>query len=62
MEIACSPPSTPLESAFENTLIEVWRQTLVENATVVKLGEERYVVRRISKHTLRQVDFVFDGR
>jgi hypothetical protein len=33
-------------SSFEETLIEVWRQTLVENAEFVQLGAERYPVRR----------------
>jgi|SRR6516162_6188490 hypothetical protein len=50
-----------MTSSFEETLIEVWRQTLVENATLVELGKERYAVRRTPKHKLRQVDFVFDG-
>jgi hypothetical protein len=50
-----------MTSSFEQTLIEVWRQTLVENATVVELGKERYSVRRTSKHKLRQVNFAFDG-
>src|SRR5258708_33448487 len=49
------------ESSFEQTLIEVWRQALVENAKVVELGKERYPVRRTPKRGLRQVDFVFDG-
>jgi hypothetical protein len=48
-------------SSFEETLIEVWRQTLVENATVVELDGSRYPVRRTPKRGLRQVDFVFDG-
>jgi hypothetical protein len=50
-----------MQSSFEQTLIEIWRQVLVENATVVNLGNEPYPVRRTSKHKLRQVDFVFDG-
>ena len=50
-----------MNPSFEQTLIEVWRQTLVENAKVVELGKERYPVRRTSKRGLRQVDFVFDG-
>jgi len=50
-----------VESRLQDTLIEVWRQTLVENATLVELGKERYAVRRTPKHKLRQVDFVFDG-
>jgi hypothetical protein len=49
------------EGSFEQTLIEVWRQALVENAKVVELGVERYSVRQTSKRHLRQVDFVFNG-
>ncbi len=49
------------EGSFEQSLIEIWRQALVENAKVVQLGEERYAVRRTPKRGLRQVDFVFDG-
>jgi hypothetical protein len=48
------------ETSFEKTLIEVWRQVLVENADVVELGKERYPVQRTPKHGLRHVDFVFD--
>src|ERR1700719_1434753 len=47
--------------SFEQALIEVWRQSLVENATVVELGGSRYPVRRTPKRGFRQVDFVFDG-
>jgi len=47
--------------SFEQTLVEVWRQALIENAKVVVLGEERYPVRRTPKRGLRQLDFVFDG-
>jgi hypothetical protein len=47
--------------SFEQTLIEVWRQTLVENAKAVELGSELYPVRSTPKRRLRQVDFVFDG-
>ena len=47
--------------SLEEALIEVWRQALVENAKVVKLGTESYSVRRTPKRGLRQVDFVFDG-
>ena len=50
-----------MNSSFEETLIEVWRQALVENAKVVVLGTERYPVRRTPKRNLRQVDFVFNG-
>jgi hypothetical protein len=50
-----------MNPSFEQTLIEVWRQALVENAKVVVLGKERYTVRRTPKRGLRQVDFEFDG-
>src|SRR6266403_5619604 len=50
-----------MNPSFEHTLIEVWRQALVENANVVELGKARYPVRKTPKRGLRQVDFVFDG-
>jgi hypothetical protein len=50
-----------MNPSFEQALIEVWRQALVENAKVVVLGTERYPVRRTPMRHLRQVDFVFDG-
>ena len=40
---------------------EVWRQVLVENADVVKIGSESYPVTRSKANRLRQVAFVFDG-
>ena len=48
--------------SFEETLIEVWRQALVENAKAVKVGGESYPVRRTPKRGLREVDFTFDGQ
>ena len=50
-----------MNSSFEQTLIDVWRQVLVENAKVVELGAEHYPVRRTPKRGLRQVDFMVDG-
>jgi hypothetical protein len=50
-----------MKASFEETLIEVWRQALVENAEAVELGAERYAVKRTAKSRLRQVDFVFEG-
>ena len=47
--------------SFEQTIVEVWRQVLVENANIVALESERYPVRETPKRRLRQVDFVFDG-
>jgi hypothetical protein len=54
-------PRAVTNSSFEGMLVEVWRQSLVENATVVELNGSRYPVRRTPKRGLRQVDFVFEG-
>jgi hypothetical protein len=51
-----------MELSFEQALIEVWRQTLVENANTVVLGQERYPVRWTPKRRLKQVDFVFEEK
>lgn len=45
-----------MDLSFEQALIEVWRQALVENAKIVELGSER-----CPKRGLRQVDFTFEG-
>jgi hypothetical protein len=50
-----------MKPSFEQALIEVWRQALVEDVKLIVLGKERYAVRRTPKRGLRQVDFVFDG-
>jgi len=50
-----------MKPSLEEALIEVWRQTLVENAKTVELKSERYPVRSTPKRGLRQVDFVFEG-
>jgi hypothetical protein len=50
-----------MNPSFEQALVEVWRQALVESAKTVKVGGESYPVRRTAKRGLRQVDFVFDG-
>ena len=47
--------------SFEETLIVVWRQALVDEADVVKLGSERYLVTRSKAKMLRQVIFAVDG-
>jgi hypothetical protein len=48
-----------MNPSFEQTLIDVWRQVLVENAKVVMLVEERYPIRLTPKRQLREVDFTF---
>jgi hypothetical protein len=50
-----------MNSSFEETLIAVWRQALVDEADIVKLGSERYSVTRSKAKRLRQVAFDFDG-
>ena len=52
---------TTIALSFEEALIDVWRQALVENAKTVVLGSELFPVRRTPKRGLRQVDFVFEG-
>jgi hypothetical protein len=54
-------PPAKMASSFEETLVEVWRQVLVDNAPVVVLGEQRYPVRQTRARKLRQVDFVVEG-
>lgn len=50
-----------MKFSFEQALIEVWRQTLVESARTVELGVDRFTIRRTRKTGLLQVDFVFEG-
>ena len=50
-----------MNPSFEQTLVEVWRQALVENASVVELDGKQYSVRITPRKGLRQVDFIFEG-
>ena len=50
-----------MNASFQQTLVDVWRQVLVENASVVGLGGKSYSVRITPRKNLRQVDFMFDG-
>lgn len=45
---------------FEETLISVWRQTLVEDCETVTLESVHYPVRPTSRTKLREVDFRFE--
>jgi hypothetical protein len=47
---------------FEEVLIAVWRQALVEDATTVTLESGNYPVRRTSRSKLREVDFRFEDQ
>jgi hypothetical protein len=46
-----------MTTSLEETLISVWRQSLVDEAPVVKLESGSYPVRRTSRSKLREVDF-----
>src|SRR5436305_4673492 len=50
-----------MAASLENTLVSVWQQALVENATSVKLENSTFPVRRTSRSRLREVDFQFEG-
>jgi hypothetical protein len=50
-----------MAASLEETLISVWRQTMVEDTKVVTLQNEEFQVRRTSRSRLREVDFQFDG-
>jgi hypothetical protein len=47
--------------SFEQSLIDVCRQVLVENAAVVVLDKKRYPNQQTSRRRLREVTFVIDG-
>src|ERR1700760_420937 len=46
---------------FEQCIISVWHQSLVESAKRVSVGGDSYSVRRTAKSKLAQVDFEFQG-
>jgi hypothetical protein len=52
-------PDASREHELDNVLVSVWRQTLVDRAKSILLGDERYSVRRTTKRGLAQVDFEF---
>ena len=50
-----------MDNFFEQALVAVWRQVLVEDRVSVEWETKRYPVRQTPKSKLRQVDFVFEG-
>lgn len=46
---------------FEECIVSVWKQALVESAKRVVVGGDSYSVRRTAKSKLAQVDFEFQG-
>ncbi len=57
----CTAGESLTSLSFEQTLIEVWRQMLVEKAKTVQLGEAGLPVRCTSKRGLGQVDFTIES-
>jgi hypothetical protein len=49
------------DSALDDALLSVWRQTLIEQKKIVSVGESTFAVRRTSKNRLAQVDFELRG-
>ena len=47
---------------FEEVLISVWRQSLVDKSPTVEVDGKKFPVRTTAKRKLNQIDFVFDGR
>jgi hypothetical protein len=47
---------------LEEILVDVWRQTLVDGAKYVQIGDEKYPVRETSRRRLKSVDFRFEDR
>ena len=46
---------------FDDALISVWQQALVQHSKAVELEGRHYFVKRTSRHHFRQVDFRFAG-
>lgn len=51
-----------MSASFEETIISVWRQALIENSQAIALDGRSFPVRQTSRSKLREVDFQFDGQ
>jgi len=49
-------------NAFDEVLIEVWRQALVDCSNTVKMAGQSFPVRKTASKRLVEVDFTFDGQ
>jgi len=47
---------------LEETLLEIWRQALVEGSSEIEVDGRRLRVRPTAKRRLKEVDFSFEGR
>jgi hypothetical protein len=48
--------------SFEEAILSVWRQSLLEGLKTVTLRSEEFPVRSTAKQKLKQIDFRFEGR
>lgn len=51
-----------MPDSLEESLIGVWRQTLIDGAKRVEIAGDTYPIRETARRKLKQVDFRFDGR
>ena len=51
-----------MSGIFEETLLSVWRQAMVEDLPAIVLEGRSWPVKRTARRRLRQVDFQFDGK
>jgi hypothetical protein len=49
------------KTEWDDALLSVWRQALVDGATRVRVGGDSYPVRRTARSKLAQVDFEVQG-
>jgi hypothetical protein len=49
-------------SAFDDVLIEVWRQALVDRSSTVTIAGQSFPVHKTATKRLVEVDFTFDGQ
>jgi len=47
---------------FDEALISVWKQALVDKLSSVEVDHKKFPVRTTAKRKLKQIDFVLDGR
>src|SRR5438128_1504383 len=51
-----------MAASLENTLISVWRQSLIEDSKAVTVDGRSFPIRKTSRSKLREVDFEFNGQ
>ena len=49
-------------SAFDDVLIEVWRQALMDRSSTVTIAGQSFPVHKTATKRLVEVDFTFDGQ